>query len=241
MRRIHIDGHYIDKEKNQFGSDYISGYDLMFKREWDQLIMPIEDVNPENFYIYNDVIISKNGLTYTLVKYYDPQRHRLVNLQIELPNCLYRVEPHKFISGMYQLKKTFDDADSKDSEIIAKFEKIHRKYVELLLNHPVLNRNGINDKCLVGDDIFPFSRFLWQIGDSDWFNLYADITDRTDVLYSQRGERAHDWIAAPASGILVEANLLTIDISFISLSTKDNETIYNKKCVKTLYVQLVED
>lgn len=240
MSRVNKGSYYFDKELKQFGSDHFSGYDLMFKQDWYKLTLPIEDVNPEYFYIYNNVIISKKGLKYTLIKYYDPTRHALVDLEIILPNGVYKIEPNKFIKGKYQIKKTFDDADSKESEIIAKFEKIYEKYVELLLNHPVLNKDGLGDKCLIGDDIFPFSRVLWQIGDTDRYNLYMDISDRAEIRYYQRGVGACDRISTPSDGVLVESDFLTIDISFVSLSTKDNETIYNKKCVKTLYVRVHE-
>lgn len=241
MTRAYRDSYYFDKESKQFGSDSISGYDLMFKREWYKLVLPIEEVNPEYFYIYNNVIISKKGLKYTLIKYYDTVRRTLVDLEIVLPNGVYKIEPNKFIKGKYQIQKTFDDADSKESEIISKFEKIYEKYVELLLNHPVLNKDGLGDKCLIGDDIFPFSRFLWQIGDSDRFNLYMDITDRAEIRYYQRGEGVRFRVSTPPDGVLVESDFMSIDISFVSLSTKDNEAIYNKKCVKTLYVRVVEN
>lgn len=239
MPRVYRESYYFDEEQKQFGSYYLTGYELMFKRKWETLTLPIEEVNPENFYIYNGVIISKKGLKYTLIKYYDHIRRALVDLQIKLPNDIYKIEPHKFISGMYQLKKSLDL--EYDWRFIEKFEKIHKKYGELLLNHTVLNRNGLNDKCLIGDDIFPFSRFLWQIGETDWFNLYTDITERTEIsLYTQPGERASTRITTPESGILVQTDFITIDISFVSISTKDNETIYNKKCVKKLYGQVVE-
>lgn len=227
--------YFFDTETKQFGSR-ISGSDLMFKRDWRKLILSIAKVNPENFYIYKGAITSKKGLKYTLIKYYDPSSNSLVDLEIKLPDGRYKIEPHTSFKNTFQLKRTFDI--EYESGIVEKFEKIHKVYVDLLFNHPVLNKNKINEIERIEWELFPLSRLIYQIGETDRYTLYADITSRTDVMYRRNGEEPYDRIAA--CDVYVEGSLQTIDISFVSLSKKDNETIYNVKSVKMLHVEEIE-
>lgn len=235
MLAVNKSDYFIDKEKKQFGSK-IAGSDLMFKRDWRKLRLSIAKVNPENFYIYKGAITSKKGLKYTLIKYYDPSSDSLVDLEIKLPNGRYKIEPHTSFKNTFQLQRTFDM--DYESEIIEKFEKIHKVYVDLLFNHPVLNKNKINEIERIEWELFPLSRLIYQIGETDRYTIYADITSRTDVMYRRNGEEPYDRIAACDD--YVEGSLQTIDISFVSLSKKDNETIYNAKSVKMLYVEEIE-
>lgn len=228
---------YIDTEKKQFRNNVINGYDLMFRTPWRTISVPIDEVIPENFYIYNRVIRSEKGTVYTLIKYLDPVSDHLVNLEIELPKGFYKIEPHKFIEGCYQLKKTFYiDYLSNDDRILEKFEKIHKAYVKLLLNHRVLNKNGFN-KDTIAHEIFPISRFVYQRDDSYWFNLYANITERTQIShYDSDGQlRATNRIIEGAIG--VEGIVQTIDISFVSLSRAGDDLIYNRVCVSRLEIK----